>query len=200
MSHVHFNPNLGSKKAEGPVEGKSKKHPGGPNALMLAFIYLIEIANMHSDSALLKAKQLKANALSQQRLNREAEQLKFHEIPRGNHHSMWWKQGSLTWLERWENKGKSFKRFSKWYEKITWTTGVNERQVKIDISENQETAALRQNIESQLTVLQQHARISQDRIKNVCNEAVQTMQEGSSLMQVLQSLTFKALMRQPVQG
>lgn len=191
LSAATANGQVGAPAGAGPVApaGHTKSKQGSPDVLMLAYLYLVIAANCSADTALTKAKELKANGLEQQNLNNDISALKWVTVSeqkvQHNHHGTWV-------LPHW---------WSHWTYKTWWTTQfLNKTQIAEQQSQNQQVFAERGAIQDQLTVLQQNASIGQTNVSTQTQESVQSMQESSSLLDMVQNLTFKALLHQPPAG
>jgi len=175
---------------------ESIKKGNGVDVMALAYYYLIESATTASETALIQAKQLKANGLAQEQLNKEAAQLQWYYVPdiQVTHHSTIVKHTHWTW-KFWKN-GFHYTT----YQRITWTTQKNQATVANDQAKNQQVSAERDYLTQKMSVLQQIASVNETNVNTISDESSQTMQESSQIMDIIQSLTFKALIRQQVQS
>lgn len=180
------------KKAEHKGSGSDLVDP-----LILAFFLLLEASNTSTQSAIIHAKQLNQNAISQQRLNAKAATLRWYSLPikKENRHSFKSWHGHWTW--HWE-KHHTFHYWT--YKNVVWYTSPNGAIVDEMQTKNEAIAAERQLLADRLTVMQQQAQVGETGVNTINDEAMQTMQEGGNLIQILQSLTYHALLRHPVQG
>ena len=173
-------------------QGASGADPGAPSPgsvdpLLLAFYYLLEASNTSDKTAMIHAKQLNQNAQSQQKLNAELSQLQRDSVPHLNtkHHTTYiCHYYFLFW----------------WFTKKTWVTHSNQVAVDQAQAANQELSVQRQMLSDKMVTLEQDAKIVVSKVNSITDEAMQTEQEGSGLLQALQSLTFKALLRHAPQG
>ena len=191
-----------AKQAAAQTENQGSDSPfnKGCDPLVLAFFFLLDASTVSSESAMIRAKQLNQNALTQQRLNNKAAELQWYNVPKEqvNHHAATvLAQTHWTW-EFWLHSGQfeytTFKNIPAW---DSYPNGsiVNNIQTK-----NRQVAAQRDLFANKLTLMQQQAGIAAGGINSISGEAMQSMQEGGNLLQILQSLTFQALLRHPVQG
>lgn len=176
---------------------------GNIDVMALAYYYLVESASTSAESALVQAKRLRANAESQELLNEEAAQFKWNSIPKlaSNHHKVVFSHVHWTW-EFWKHDadlpipGFLYKTgFTK-----DFVTHPNEAVVQNVEAKNNQISAQKQFFTNQISSLQMEAQRSATTDNSISQEAAQTMQEGASLLQIVRDLTFKALIRQPVQN
>ena len=161
--------------------------PGSVDPLVLAFFMLLEASNTSDKSAMLHAKQLNQNAQDQQKLNAQLGAIERDSVPslQTKHHT--------TYICHYY--------FFFWYfTKKTWVTHPNQDAVDQAQAVNQQLSVQRQMLSDKMTVLQQNAQVKESQVNSISDEAMQTAQEGSSLLQTLQSLTFQALLRHAPQG
>jgi len=181
--------------SQGSKTGGSKVDPE-----LLVYLYLVEAAMTCADSAMVKSKQLNANAVAQQKINREASAMKWVSVPneqvKTNHHTMYeghkWTKGS--WWDCWIPIPHDIKKTLVTHEIL------NEASIQAANSQNQVMFATRTLLEDKVTVLQQTASVGETSVSTQAQESMQAMQEGSNLLQIAQSLTFKAMLTQPPQG
>ncbi|MCH9627031.1 MAG: hypothetical protein S4CHLAM2_06650 [Chlamydiales bacterium] len=179
------------KKAHGVPDLSRSKKGDMVNVIALAYYYLIESATTSSESALVDAKQLRANGQAQQKLNSQEAGLKWNYVPKlqEDHHKtvydhLHW-NGNTLYLKRYTHK---------------WTTVKNQGEVTNAEAKNQRVVAERQFLTQKMSVLQQSAKTAETHVNSVAGESTQTLQEGQKMMQMLESLTFKALIRRPARG
>ena len=181
-------PPIQSQGASAPGQGTPST--GGVDPLVLAFFYLLEASNTSDQSALLHAKQLGQNAAAQQKLNAEIENLKRDTVPA--------LQNKYRTTYIWHYY------FIFWYlTKETTHTIIghpNQQAVNQAQMDNQETSVQRQMLTDKMAVLQQNAQVKESQINSITDEAMQTAQEGTGLLQMLQNLTYQALLRHAPQG
>jgi hypothetical protein len=173
---------------------------GPPNnsvdAIVLAFYYLMEASNATAQSAIVHSKQLNQNAVAQQNLNNKAAQLQWCYVPelQVDKHSL--RKTNTHWtIEFWKHGGFEYVT----YQTLKWTTNANGGLVNNAEAQNQQVIAERETIANRLNALQQNAQIGETNVNTFTDASMQTMQETQNVMQILQSLTFQALMRQPPQ-
>jgi hypothetical protein len=180
----------------------------GVNVIELAFYYLLEASTTACASAVIHSKLLEKNALSQIRMNNEFAQLQFYSVPelQIDHHVITIKHHHLTWkFWKHDDKGKGWKSMLNPFgmfsyvtiEKIDRPTIRNQGVIDQMGAKNQMIAGQRQTFADRLNVLQQLAQVGETNANNFSDEAMQTMQMGSSLLDILQNLTFQALLRHP---
>lgn len=192
------------------AEGSGSQLPGnGVDPIVLAFFLLLDAATTSSNSAVIKSKQLKSNAIAQQRLDNEDARMHWYYIPKE-------KVKVVTYRFDVPNLPGMKAKYSTWDWKFWkgsfWDHGVHygyqkqritkvENQVEIDQAQarNQQAALQRQKLADKMRLLQQYAAVEEGGVNLQIDESINFIQEGSNLMQVLESLTFKALLRKPVQ-
>lgn len=182
--------------------------PGGVDPIVLAFFYLLEAANTSAQTASIHAKEMSQNAQAQQQLNREAASLKWFSLPKPeyNNHTAWTNHKTRVhktihgWTANW---GRTFTwrgTITTWVTvKHTWKTIQNSGDIQNAQSNNQQIAADRQILSQRIAGLQNTAHIKETNINTTIDTSMQDIQEGQNLLQILEALTFKALMRQPPQ-
>lgn len=184
-----------------PSSGPEEKK-GQVDVMLLAFMLLLEAASVNSHGAILHAKQLQANASAQQRLNNEEAHYKWHSIPEEQVKQWTTKRNTpngkytrTTYFKPgWDAPTmKHHYRYTKDHHKKILNQGaIDEAQVA-----NEQTAKDRATIQDKLKVLQQEAQGQEGSVNSQVNESMQDIQESSNLMDILQSLTFQALLRKP---
>ncbi|NGX61929.1 MAG: hypothetical protein K940chlam9_01420 [Chlamydiae bacterium] len=194
---VSLNPEISSLQAQ-----KTTTHDRGSpfignnvSPIMLAYLMLVEAASNTTESALLQSKELQANAASQQRLNKEQQHLQMQTVPKEkidhhkDKHSHW--SWGLWQMGQWNAMVTNY----------TFRTSIpNLTKVKNAEARNQEISAQRSIISDRLLVTQQSAKIQMTEINTKSNTASEIMSETGALMNMVKSLTFKALMTQPESG
>ncbi len=199
-------PPVQSQGASGTDQGAPS--PGSVDPLLLAFYYLLEASNTSDRSAMIHAKQLNQNAQSQQKLNAQLSALRRDSVPslqskhytdyHWHHYHPGW---SFTKLSQ-PHTNPHYRIYLPW-EYLACTTRVthpNQNAVDQAQAVNQELSVQRQMLSDKMTVLQQNAQVKESQVNSISDEAMQTSQEGSHLIQILQSLTFQALLRHAPQG
>lgn len=166
-------------------KGKNVKVP--PNVMMMVFLLLLEAENISSHSAAIQAKDLENNAFAQQRLNAEAEKVQWNEIPKEGKvyrtvRMTHWGPGGTYW---------TFKRVSVPGAYVN-ATAVAEAEMK-----NQELMSMREKISNELIVLQQNSKVDTVTVNDQIQLTIMTIRKGSYILQILDSLTFKMLLRSP---
>jgi len=170
---------------------------GTIDPLVVAFYLLMEVANTTCQSAIIHSKQLASNAKAQQMLNNEAAQLQWYSVPKldsTKHREVISDTTHFTWAF-WKHDAFLYTTC----KTKTFVTHKNQTQVDNAMAKNQRVAAQRQIISDRLTLLQQTAQVGETNVNTSVNESMQSMQEGTDLLHILLSLTFKALLRQQPQ-
>lgn len=187
------------KNLEAPASSQAgEKQPPQPSLdpLFIAYYLLMEATNVSSQAAIIHSKVLNRNALAQERLNNQAAQLQWYHLPKIVEHKHHKTIKHTHWTGSfWSHSGFEYTT----YQKINWTTSPNATAVQEAQTKNQEVAAKRQILSEKLSVLQQLAQVGESGVDTITDEAMQTMQASSYILQVLETLTFKALLRQPPQ-
>ncbi|MEZ5314868.1 MAG: DUF720 domain-containing protein [Chlamydiales bacterium] len=167
------------------------------NVIALAYYYLVEAAMTSSESALIQAKQTKANGIAQKELNKEAAALPWYYVPdlKEDQHVEYVPVDRNFW-DSWWKVWDTHIHVRSW-NKVTWVTHQNQLTVSNGQAKNQQVMAERQFLTQKMGVLQQSAYINETHINSINNESMQILQESSQINRILQSLTFKALLRQP---
>jgi hypothetical protein len=196
MSAIHHKLKIEA-PGEPPVQSQGASSPGqgmpssgSIDPLVLAFFFLLEASNTSDQSALLHAKQLGQNAAAQQKLNAEIEGLQRDTVP------------TL------QNKYRTtyichYYFFFWWFTKETTHTVIghpNQQAVSQAQMDNQEMSVQRQMLTAKIADLQQNAQVTESEVNSITDEAMQTTQEGTGLLQMLQNLTYQALLRHAPQG
>jgi hypothetical protein len=200
MSQVAINQNvsqiLAETKANEAASPKGGKGNGAPieNVMALAYYYLVQAASTTSESALVLAKQSQANYLAQEQLNNQSASLKWYSVPKLKEHTKNVKITHYTW-DFWKHKGY-FKYTVYKKEHIP----LNQSKITNAQDKNQNVQAERQILTEKMGVLQQTASVNETQINTVSDESTQSMQESSQMTQIIQSLTFAALLRQQPQS
>lgn len=182
---------IGTASVGRPEKGKDPaKHP---NAMMLAYLCLIEAENICTKTSMLKAKELANNASMQEKLNKESSQLHWAQIPsdKANHHEKtvtYW-TFSTTWLSFQDHK-----------KQVHWTTYPNQDAIAQAEVKNQLQMAVLQENSNQLNVLEQSAKVGMTDASVEANKGIQALSEASNIMQIVESLTFQALLRHEPQS
>lgn len=190
------------------------------DVLALAYYYIVESATITSESALVQAKRIKANAEAQQQLDNYSAEMQWDSIPQAitkDKHftvkstSQWFNCGPngnnnpTKWAE--DHGYNHWKRISvtggngwaKSHVKF-WNTKseiytLNASKIQAAETKNEQVAAERQYLTQKMGVLQQMASVGETHINTISDEASQSMQESSQILKILQSLTFQALLR-----
>lgn len=184
------------KKSPTPPAAGPGQQGIGPNLMEVIFALLVEEANITAANSEIRAKGLQKNALSQQRLEKEAEELQWNYIPKEQVRHRTVVYHTKKW--RWTWWGKFHRPC--WYRRtkvVKQTYVANQGAIDAAQSKNQKVAALRQEISEQLSVDQQEAQVKETNLNSQLDIVTQILQESSQLMDILKSLTFKALLRKP---
>lgn len=180
-------------KAGAPASGgQPQSFPQGIDPLFLAYYYLMEASNITSLCAVIHSKLLQSNALSQQRLDNQAARMQWYHIPKLIEHEHHKRIAHTHWHGSFWNHGFHYTT----YKNVTWKTSPNAGAVNDAEAKNQQINADRQILSDKLNVLQQLAQVGETNVSTLTDESMQSMQEGSNLLTILASLTFKALLTQ----
>lgn len=195
-----------------PAGQSSSSADGQGDILAIAFMLLMEASSISTDTAQIHAKQLQQNALSQQRLNAQEQEDHFEAVPSKiiDHHTVTFhtqhtscrhqrtKPPGTGWWWSWNRfQGGNWRRRWETTRRVSHNTCPNQGAIDQVNARNQEISSDRMKLADQLSILQQGAEIGESQVNTITNEAMQTAQEGVNLLQILQSLTFKALLRNP---
>lgn len=172
---------------------------GGIDPLALAVYLLMEVSNTTAQCAIINTKALQQNALAQQDLDDQAAKMQWSGVPKlQTVHHPHQTQANTHWTWKfWEHSGMfcyvTFKHIK------SFDTHPNEGLVDQAAAKNQQISADRSTITEQLNVMQQRAQTGETNVNSFTDESMQAIQEESNLVSILQTLTFKALLRQPPQ-
>lgn len=188
---------LAAEKAKEAARKEAAQAGGAPqgasqqDVMALAYYYLVQAATITSENALVQAKQTQANANAQQQLDNEAAQLKWYYVSnlKTTHHKTY--IAHTHWHWKFWSHGFHYTT----YQKVTWTTHKNQLTVTNQQTKNEQVAAERQFLTQKMGVLQQMASVGETHINSINDEASQSMQESSQILQIIQNLTFQALLR-----
>lgn len=181
-------------EAPQPASGDEQKKASEFNVLALAYYYVVQMATTSTESAVVKAKQLNAIGKSEQALNREAAGLKWNYVPKEDCTKHKERIPHYHWTWDMHNEVRYTTYTTKWL-----TTHANAGQVSAAEEANQQVTADRTAFTQKLNVLQQIASVEEGHVNSIADESSQDMQQGSMILQIVQSLTFKALLRPPAQ-
>lgn len=176
---------------------KGKEHSKNANFTMAVLVYLlIQAAMTSTEGTLARAKQLNANGLAQEALNREEEKIQWDRVPKlktNVHTKTIW---HWHWTARfWRHGGFHYRT----KQVVKWKTHPNQGAVEAAEEKNQQHEAERQMLTQEQMVLQQMSEVQSGHINSLADESVQTMQLSQGILKMVRSLTFKALMRQEPQ-
>lgn len=172
----------------GNDKGTVDKHKQYLMAMIIAYLALLDTENISTQSTMVKAKELASNAAKQEQLNREAAQLKWSEIPKEQVN--WHEKTIAYWTTSWNIMSGFFHHKKVWYP-----TYPNQNAIAQAEMNNQLEMTLRQQYSNSMTVLEQSAKVQTSEISTQADEGIQALKELTNIMLILQSLTFKALMR-----
>ncbi len=158
----------------------------GVSPLQLAFMMLVKAANINTQTAAARAKDLQQNAIEQKRLNEEDEKLQLGNVKEVEKHVVYYTVSYGVNGTVFDNRHTR--------------TEVNKNAMRKEEEKNREVMAKRQIVGEKLQVLEQGASIEMQRANMSVSESMQAMKEGSKILTDLKSLTFLALLRKPVQG
>ncbi len=161
----------------------SKKAPssGGPDPLILAYMAIFEAVQINNQSAQVTAKQLQANAYAQSKKIAEENAMNFVLF----RWSQLFSRRLTLWLKQKPNGGPTY--VIKNYRIVSKKMG-NQTLDNFQ-SQNQEVSAIRAVMEDQISLLRQSGQIYMTNENTTIDEGQQAIQEGSSLAQMLASLT-----------
>ncbi len=181
-----------------PSGGQKAPSQGGVDPLIIAYLCFLEAANTSSRTAQIHAKQLDQNARDQQKLNKRLADLKLESIPHAqiDKHYHYVPHHHTTMLP-----GKSFPcRYTTYTKSVWFQTTANRGAIQQANAVNMQISAQRQVICDQLNMSQQAAQIGEANVNSITDEGLQTIQQGSQLLGILENMTFSALLRPQVQG
>lgn len=185
-------------------EPKQKKDHPPVDALLLAYMFIFESVQINHQSAAVQAKQIESNASAQNKVIRDEENVNFAHFEKGQRDEKIViitanggrevidaaQIGSAAFnkilraIERGTYHGKALPH-SKIFTTFTVKTGAMQQlQLK-----NQEISAVRSVMENKITVLRQSAQVGETNLNSAIDDDEQALQEGGSLMQMLNSLT-----------
>jgi hypothetical protein len=179
-----------------PADGQPGTTDISANAIAVVIYYMEDAASISAQGAMVRAKQLNQNGVAQQQLNDRAAKLQLFDVPQlqVDHHKQM-KQNEHTKM-----LGRGARMIYYTYKTIAeWDTNPNIGAVNNAEAQNQQVAGERQIISDRLSVLQQDAQTAATNINSLSDESMQSTQAATNLIQVLQDLTFKALLRKPPQ-
>lgn len=166
--------------------GSGQPNLNGLDPLELAYIYIFESVQLGHDTAQIQAKGLEVNAAAQNKMIAQEAALKFNTFQHSQlYHKKW---GDVMWSKvnwkNWDGNWNDLPRTYKWERNNVKQSVLDSLQFK-----NQEISAVRGVLEDKLNVLKQNSSIGMTQLNTVSNESQQSLSEGSSLMQMLASLT-----------
>ena len=191
---------LDVKKAQGPEQTKEKK--GNPQMTMaLVFIYLLQTAMTETDSAISKSKQMDALSSKELQANKEAEQLHFEDVRPDVKHYRTKGHVDITTRQIWQKSYWTKGSVSVHYVPGKKKTRIeNKSAIAAAQGHNDEISAERSVIEEKMGVFQQEAQGDASAVNTIVQQSTTTMKEGSGLLDMVRSLTFKALLTRDIQG
>lgn len=172
---------------------------GGVDPLALAVYLLMEVSNTTAQCAMIHTKGLQQNALAQQDLDDQAAKMQWNGLPQlqiNHHQHQTIAKTHWTW-KFWQHSGMFL--YVTFQKIASFDTHPNEGLVDQAEAKNQQISGDRTAITQQLNVLQQRAQTGETNVSSFTDESMQAIQEESNLISILQTLTFKALLRQPPQ-
>lgn len=183
--------------AQNPVNNNQNKE-STVDIAALVYMYLLDAVTINSHNAVVRAKQLQQNALSQEKMNASAAQLQWYNVPTADivhqsfyithHHTDFTMKNGYPVQKTWVTRQLIG----------THTSFKNQVEVQQAEAKNQQVSLIRETITDRLVVLQQSAQIGESNVNSQSDKAMQAMQEGSQILDILKSLAFQAMMRPPV--
>ncbi len=178
-----------------PSTSHEASSKGGVDPLIIAYLCFLEAANTSSQTAQIHAKQLEQNAHDQQQLNYRLGELKLQSIPKQqidkHYHLVPHRHlGPGSHPIPFDTYSRTF-----WYQTVGNRGAIQQANAK-----NMQISAERQVICDQLNMSQQAAQIGEANVNSITDEGLQTIQQGSQLLGILENMTFSALLRPQVQG
>ncbi|MCH9627032.1 MAG: hypothetical protein S4CHLAM2_06660 [Chlamydiales bacterium] len=161
------------KSAVHQAKEKKQENGSGVDPLILAYSMIFHAVQINHETASIKSKEVQANAVAQNRLiDREGAfnfyTLTKHQLFAPDVHINIWNGG----------------HYVTYAPKTVAQTDLTQLNTK-----NQEIAALRNQLGDKLTVLQQGSQIKETEVNTVMSEDQQAVSQGSSLMNMLVSLS-----------
>lgn len=199
-----------SKKANLESKKSNNGHSPSINVMAVIFMYLTKTSTILSDTAIIKAKQMRENSKNQIALNKQAAALSWTPVPKLNKKE---KVIGHKWVFNIEGKKTTVYSKAAAYlliATLTATAGVHfsvkevpikqttiENQAAVSRAQtaNEEVAAKRKVLNQKMQVLQQQASIHETEINTISDESAQVGKAGSLFQTEINDLTFKALMR-----
>lgn len=158
---------------EAPLKPADKKNPNNQeSALLFAYMEILQSVNLNHETASIQAKELQNNAQAQENIIAQEGNFAFLTLPQS--------QLFTTKVEL-SSTGAA--------QNVQIPKTVSASVLQNFQEKNQVVSSVRTVFEDQLTVMRQNAQISETNLNTVMNEDQQSVQEGSSLMQMLVSLT-----------
>lgn len=159
---------------------------GVSDALVYAYFLLVDSMNIQAASALTHAKALAANAYSQNRIISKQKQIDWKSLPKEQiqkHHKKHRTRTIYSAIMHEHIRPTKHKKHSPVKQVL------NQGQIDAVNMANEEANKLRQDLQGQLSLLQQNAQVGETMVSTVINQSVQTTQESSSILDMLKSLT-----------
>lgn len=189
-----INSNPQDSQVSGAHLPKDKNPEQSLDPILLAYFCLVNATNTASRTAVIKSKELQQSGNAQLALNKELANIGWYQVPTVRKTKV--TKGMVsTWKWTLPLVGNHPIRY-KAYKKVYTMVVANGTVRTAAQMKNQQADAERTHIIQNLNMLQQGAQIDETKVSTITNEAVQTMQQASGLVDMLQMLTFKVLMRQ----
>lgn len=153
---------------------KKQENGSGVDPLILAYSMIFHAVQINHETASIKSKEVQANAVAQNKLIDREGVFNFYTLSK---HQLFAKD---VHMNIWNGKH---------YVTYAMRTKVAQTDLTQLNTKNQEIAALRNQLGDKLTVLQQGSQIKETEVNTVMSENQQSVSQGSSLMNMLVSLS-----------
>ncbi len=177
-------------RPQAPASSKAQQDP--ENALLWAFMNLVEAVDVQSQSAVIKAKALSANACAQERLNDRLRSITWEDVPNAQCHYTEHKEYGYRPGPPTPNGGCIVQKYVK---ADVWThQTLNRASIDAANAANAQQNKLRADLQGQMNIMQQVAQVSETLVNSNVNEIERTTEEASSILDMLKALTNKILL------
>lgn len=199
MTNIHINQTKPTEPQDGiqPEQPVVKKNEQQLDATIIAYMMILEAVKIQRDSAELQSSYLEANAQAQQQLIDEQSQLQYKDVERSAlYHTVYDEYDSKYYssisggsshasAESMSKMGTSAKILGS-HEELKDDADITLRTLEL---ENQLVAQKISFIDDKFSLARQRAQLSETDLNTDINKNQQAVQEGSSLLQMLTSLT-----------
>lgn len=161
------------------------------NALLLAYLYLVDAATTQTHTAMIKAMQLENSNAAQAQISNEMDNIRWFDIPKGEYSPI--ETHSVNPLDSWET-------FVVWCcggKLEQYTTGgelSNRADIDIAIIENQVSNNQQQLLQQKLAMIQQQSEIKDTEINTDCNTDMSTVQQCSGILDLVKATLDRVLL------